>query len=78
MRARPKAHDSLLPVSHSCRRLLLPLHLPGFTDLYLGAMDAIWAMTPGAPIFVVEGAGQVSVQCREGPGLPESAHTERG
>lgn len=32
--------------------------LPGFTDLYLGAMDAIWAMTPNAPIFVVEGAGQ--------------------
>lgn len=30
----------------------------GFTDLYLGAMDAIWGMTPGAPIFVVEGAGQ--------------------
>jgi hypothetical protein len=30
----------------------------GFTDLYLGAMDAIEAMTPGAAIFVVEGAGQ--------------------
>lgn len=30
----------------------------GFTDLYLGAMDAIWSMTPDAPIFVVEGAGQ--------------------
>lgn len=32
--------------------------VPGFTDLYLGAMDAIWGMTPGAPLFVVEGAGQ--------------------
>jgi hypothetical protein len=28
------------------------------TELYLGVMDALWAMTPGLPIFFVEGGGQ--------------------
>ncbi|KAF6266483.1 glycoside hydrolase superfamily [Scenedesmus sp. NREL 46B-D3] len=30
----------------------------GMTELYLGVMDALWAMTPGAPIFFVNGGGQ--------------------
>ena len=28
------------------------------TELYLGTMDALWEMTPGLPIFFVEGGGQ--------------------
>jgi hypothetical protein len=28
------------------------------TELYLGVMDALWEMTPGLPIFFVEGGGQ--------------------
>jgi hypothetical protein len=28
------------------------------TELYLGVMDALWAMTPGAPIFFINGGGQ--------------------
>lgn len=34
----------------------------GTTDLYLTAMDALWAMTPGAPIFFVEGGGQTGLK----------------
>ncbi|KIZ06214.1 hypothetical protein MNEG_1745 [Monoraphidium neglectum] len=30
----------------------------GMTELYLGVMDALWEMTPGLPIFFVEGGGQ--------------------
>lgn len=51
----------------------------GFTDLYLGAMDAIWSMTPGAPIFVCEGGGQGAyaglnwVSQSGGKGLEETA-----
>jgi hypothetical protein len=30
----------------------------GMTELYLGVMDALWEMTPGVPIFFVEGGGQ--------------------
>ncbi|KAI8463446.1 MAG: hypothetical protein J3K34DRAFT_443952 [Monoraphidium minutum] len=32
--------------------------VPGLTSLYLGVMDAIWADTPSAPLFFVNGAGQ--------------------
>ena len=28
------------------------------TELYLGVMDALWEMTPGLPLFFVEGGGQ--------------------
>lgn len=28
------------------------------TELYLGVMDALWSITPGSPIFFVEGGGQ--------------------
>lgn len=28
------------------------------TELYLGVMDALWALTPGAPIFFINGGGQ--------------------
>jgi len=34
----------------------------GLADLYLTAMDALWAMTPGAPIFFVEGGGQTGLR----------------
>lgn len=30
----------------------------GMTELYLGVMDALWALTPGAPIFFINGGGQ--------------------
>eukprot|EP00775_Hariotina_reticulata_P003248 gene3248-3524_t len=30
----------------------------GMTELYLGVMDAIWELTPGAPIFFINGGGQ--------------------
>lgn len=53
------AQQGRLPVpSADTDRCAAPLPPAGFTDLYLGAMDAIWTMTPDAPIFVVEGAGQ--------------------
>lgn len=32
------------------------------TELYLGTMDALWEMTPGLPIFFVEGGGQGGYQ----------------
>lgn len=47
-----------LPLTGGTCAVASAVGTPGFTDLYLGAMDAIWAMTPSAPIFVVEGAGQ--------------------
>lgn len=28
------------------------------TELYLGVMDALWEMTPDAPIFFINGGGQ--------------------
>jgi hypothetical protein len=31
---------------------------PGITELYLKAMDVLWAETPGAVVFFVAGAGQ--------------------
>jgi len=34
----------------------------GLTELYLGAMDAIWRTAPGAPIFFVEGGGQTGLR----------------
>lgn len=34
----------------------------GLTDLYLTTMDAIWAMTPGAPMFFLEGGGQTGMR----------------
>jgi hypothetical protein len=34
------------------------------TELYLGVMDELEAMTPGAPIFFVEGGGQVRLSAR--------------
>lgn len=30
----------------------------GMTELYLGVMDTLWDMTPGVPIFFIEGGGQ--------------------
>jgi len=30
----------------------------GMTELYLGVMDALWELTPGAPIFFINGGGQ--------------------
>jgi hypothetical protein len=35
-----------------------PCAAAGMTELYLGVMDALWAMTPGAPIFFINGGGQ--------------------
>ncbi len=33
---------------------------PAVSDLFLGAMDAMWALTPGKMVFFVEGSGQVN------------------
>jgi hypothetical protein len=35
-----------------------PCVAAGMTELYLGVMDALWAMTPGAPVFFINGGGQ--------------------
>lgn len=42
---------------------------PALKDLYLGAMDALWALTPGSPIFFIEGGGQTGFNTNWGNGF---------
>jgi aryl-phospho-beta-D-glucosidase BglC (GH1 family) len=34
----------------------------GLKEIYLSAMDALWRITPGAPLFFVEGGGQTGLR----------------
>jgi hypothetical protein len=55
--------------------LLLLLLSPGVTELYLKTMDALDAITPGVPIYFVEGAGQTGLR---GVNWGNGFVTERG
>lgn len=43
---------------HACLHAPTSRHIKGMTELYTGVMDALDEMTPGLPIYFIEGGGQ--------------------
>jgi hypothetical protein len=59
----------------NCKTMWCCCLSPGVTELYLKTMDALDAITPGVPIYFVEGAGQTGLR---GVNWGNGFVTERG